>query len=156
MGKIQARADLMCHKESLMSLLRETMVSWISIGYESGNQRILDMMNKGTTVEENYKAGEICQKYGFKQWANLILGWPTETNEEALDTLEMVKKIKPEHLSWAFLTPFPGTYLWDYAIENDLMFTTDESDHWRCDPSRAKIKGIDYQFLDQVMRKSYA
>lgn len=156
MGKIQARADLMCHKESLMPLLRETMVSWISIGYESGNQRILDMMNKGTTVEENYKAGEICQKYGFKQWANLILGWPTETNEEAEDTLEMANKIEPEHLSWAFLTPFPGTHLWDYAIENDLMFTTDKSEHWRCDPSRGKIKGIDYKFLQQLIQKSYA
>ena len=66
------------------------------IGFESGNDRVLKFIRKGTTREVNIQAARICRRYGIKIWANYMLGLPTETRDEVLDTISMLKEIDPD------------------------------------------------------------
>ena len=95
----QSRPDIICKNESMIKTLRKTGLALIIIGFESGSDRILRFLRKGTTVAQNLKAAEICHKYGIKIWANYMLGLPTETKEEQIATYNMLKKIKPYHCS---------------------------------------------------------
>ena len=61
----------------------------VNIGLESGSQRILNFLRKGTRVEHNYEAARICNSLGIRIWANYMFGIPTETNEEAAETVKM-------------------------------------------------------------------
>jgi radical SAM superfamily enzyme YgiQ (UPF0313 family) len=54
-----------------------------------------------------------------------MLGIPTETKEEALDTFRMIKTIAPEALSPVFFTPVPGSYMFDYCRTHGLMLSED-------------------------------
>lgn len=142
----QSRADLICRNEKLVKKMKKTGLFMFLIGFESGNQRVLNFVRKGTTVEQNYCAAKICQKYGIKIWANYMVGLPTETKEEVMDTVRMIRKIKPNHYSPAYFTPHPGSDLYDYCQQHKLSLIKnhDQYNRGHFDP---KIKGHDYKFL---------
>ena len=123
------------------------------IGFESGSDRVLRFLRKGTTREINLKAAEVCKKYGIKVWANYMLGLPTETREEVIETISMLKEIDPDYYSPAFYTPHPGSDLYDYCMENDLSLITSH-DQYRRNPTEVKIKGQDYEFLKWALKES--
>lgn len=148
----QSRSDAIVRNESMIKELVKIGLTTIIIGFESGNQRVLDFLRKGTTVEQNIKAAEICHKYNIFIAGNFMIGIPTETKEEVLDTVKMVKKIKPEIPSVTFYTPIPGSDLYEYCKEKDLSLLKDHSD-FRRDPSVPKIKGHDYAFLREAMNE---
>jgi len=145
-----SRADIICKNEEMIKRLSEVGLNWLVIGFESGNQRILDLLNKGTTVEQNYKAAEICKKHKIKIFATFMLGLPTETKEEAGDTIRMIKTIKPEYPSPFYFTPIPGTDVYDYCIKNGLLLREDPFEIGRTANFIPKIKGVDYKYLDTL------
>ncbi|MCK7580891.1 MAG: radical SAM protein [Chromatiales bacterium] len=64
--------------EEKARLLRAMNVYYILFGIESGSQEILDSMDKGTTLAQAREAFRICQKYGFRTHAYVLLGAPAE------------------------------------------------------------------------------
>jgi len=152
----QSRADLLVRNRDLLPGLRAIGLRGLFIGFESGSQRILDFLRKGTTVADNLEAARICRQHRLAIWANYMLGIPTETREEALATVEMIRTIDPDYFSPAFFTPQPGTELGRYVEEHGLGL--DGSGNMRRTPDAPKIKDIDYDFLRQAVvasRKRY-
>ncbi len=149
----QSRADIICRNEETIKKMREAGLFMFIIGFESGNQRILNFLRKGTKVEHNIRAAEICRKYGIKVWANYMLGIPGEKKRETMDTVRMIKKIKPDHYSPAFFTPHPGSDLFTYCENNGLSLIKSHEEYRRS-PLGQKIKGIDYEFLKRALADS--
>jgi radical SAM superfamily enzyme YgiQ (UPF0313 family) len=149
----QSRADLVVRHEDMVRIMAQAGLRGLLIGFESGSQRMLNFLRKGTTVEQNLQAARICKKYGLQIWANYMLGLPTETEEEVWQTVRMMKEIDPDYYSPAFYTPLPGSDLYTYVLEKDLSLITDH-DSYRRNPTEAKIKGHDYQFLVRAMEES--
>ncbi len=144
------RADFVCANPDIVYKLKDVGLKVISIGFESGSQRILDMVNKGTTVEQNYKAAEIVGNAGIRIFANIMYGFPTETKDEQLNTYDMCKFISrfDSMISPAYFTPFPGSYLGDKCIKEGTSLIN-ENNYTRY--GRDKIKGVDYNFLDSFI-----
>ncbi|MCZ7568059.1 MAG: B12-binding domain-containing radical SAM protein [Ardenticatenaceae bacterium] len=142
----QSRADILYHHEDMVALMASVGLKGYFIGFESGNNRVLNFIRKGTTREKNIAAAEICRKYGLTIWANYMLGLPTETKEEVMDTVSMLKIIDPDYYSPSFYTPHPGSDLYVYGIEHDLNLVMDH-DSYRRNPTEAKIKGLPLEFL---------
>ncbi|MGD2145731.1 MAG: radical SAM protein [Anaerolineae bacterium] len=149
----QSRADILVRHEDMVARMARAGLRGYFIGFESGNDRVLRFIRKGTTVEQNVEAARICRKYGIKIWANYMMGLPTETEEEVMDTVRLMKEIDPDYYSPAFFTPHPGTDLYDYAVQHDLSRITDY-DSYRRNPTEPKIKGQDYEFLKWAMAES--
>lgn len=151
----QSRPDILSKHEDMVKALKEAGLSLIIVGFESGSDRMLAFLRKGTTVEQNLKAAQICHKYGIKIWANYMLGLPTETKKEQLQTYDMLKKIKPYHCSPAYYTPHPGSDLFEYGLKHNLHLIKNHCSYRR-NKYEPKIKGIDYVFLEHILRKSYS
>ncbi len=149
----QSRADIICSNENMVKLMAQNGLKLMFIGFESGNQRVLNFLRKGVKVEDNYKAAEICRAYGIKIWANYMMGIPTETKEEVMDTVKMMRAIKPDFYSPAFYTPHPGSDLFKYCQEQGISLIRNH-DGYRRNPTEAKIKGQDYDFLYQALKES--
>jgi anaerobic magnesium-protoporphyrin IX monomethyl ester cyclase len=149
----QTRADILVKHEDMVERMAAAGLRGYFVGFESGNDRILKFIRKGTTVEQNRQAARICRKYGISIWANYMMGLPTETKEEVMDTVRLMKEIDPDYYSPAFFTPHPGTDLYDYVVERDLSRITDY-DSYRRNPTEPKIKGQDYEFLKWAMAES--
>jgi anaerobic magnesium-protoporphyrin IX monomethyl ester cyclase len=149
----QSRADIIAQNEEMVQRMAEIGLKGYFIGFESGNDRVLRFLRKGTTREKNLAAARVCRKYGIKIWANYMLGLPTETREEVMDTVSMLKEIDPDWYSPAFYTPHPGSDLYDYCIEHDLSLITSH-DQYRRNPWDIKVKGQDPEFLQWALEES--
>jgi anaerobic magnesium-protoporphyrin IX monomethyl ester cyclase len=149
----QSRADIIVKNEDMVALMARAGLKGYLIGFESGSDRVLRFIHKGTKLWQNLKAGEICHRYGIAIWANYMLGLPTETEDEMRATIRMLKQIDPDYYSPAFYTPHPGSYLFDYCQEHGLSLITDH-DSYRRNPTEIKIKGHDPDFLQWALAES--
>jgi len=149
----QTRADIVVKNQDMVELMRSVGLAGFLIGFESGSDRVLKFIRKGTTVAQNLEAARVCHRLGIKIWANYMVGLPTETRDEVLQTVAMMKEIDPDFYSPAFYTPHPGSDLYQYCLEHDLSLIKDH-DSYRRNPDEAKIKGHDYQFLAWAVKES--
>jgi radical SAM superfamily enzyme YgiQ (UPF0313 family) len=149
----QSRADIIARHPDMVAMMAEAGLRGYFIGFESGNQRILNLLRKGTKVEHNFRAAEICRVHGLVIWANYMMGMPTETKEEVMDTVNMIREIDPDYYSPAFFTPHPGTDLYDYVAQQGLSLI-ENYDSYRRNPTEPKIKGQDYEFLAWALERS--
>ena len=146
----QSRADTIDNE--LAAAMHGAGCMVLFIGFESGSQRILNLLRKGITPEQSIEAGRICRRNNILIFANYMLGVPTETVEDLEMTYNMMKTIQPELHSPTYFSPIPGSDLFDYCKEKDLIKTVDYVEYVR-NPTHEKIKGIDYRILDQYRDK---
>lgn len=140
----QLRADVIIRMKEFVPRLADIGLTYVSIGLESGSQRMLDFLDKGTTVEENIEAASILHESGINIFGNYIYGLPTETKEDLDGTERMLAAIKPAFHSASTYTSYPGSYIYDWIVEN--KYWAEPEDHYSTIryPFERKIKGIDY------------
>jgi radical SAM superfamily enzyme YgiQ (UPF0313 family) len=85
----------------------------VLFGAESGVQKNLNTIRKGTTLEQIRAAVKAAQEVGLKVSTPFMFGIPGETFEEGLETIEFAIKLNPDMANFHAITPFPGTYLYD-------------------------------------------
>jgi anaerobic magnesium-protoporphyrin IX monomethyl ester cyclase len=107
----QTRVDRI--SEEILIRIREAGCQLISFGIESGSQKILDAIGKKTTIEQNEKAIILAKKAGISVSLNIILGYPGETEETLQQTMNFIKKTKPDYVYLTLAMPYPGTELYD-------------------------------------------
>jgi radical SAM superfamily enzyme YgiQ (UPF0313 family) len=102
----------------------------VGMGLESGNQRVLSWLKgAGITVEQNYAAVKLLNRYGIIPNASFVIGSPDETRDEMLDTLAFIKKSGVGLFDAYNLTPFPGTPVWEIALRKGVV-SEDEDMQW--------------------------
>lgn len=114
--------------EEVARLLKEMGCYYVLFGLESGSQEVLDRMGKGTTLQQAYKAFELCKKYSFRTHAYIILGAPGETKETLKATEKMLDELKPNTVHISICTPLPGTKLFQEAKEQGFFNVDNYSD----------------------------
>jgi radical SAM superfamily enzyme YgiQ (UPF0313 family) len=131
--KIQARVDLL-HEEAVAGL-KKAGCKTVWVGAESGSQKILDAMDKGTTVEQIYAVTKRLKRYGIEVCFFLQFGYPGETDDDIEKTLKMVRDCQPDDIGISVSYPLPGTRFyervkndmgdkrnWEHSNDLDLMF----------------------------------
>lgn len=83
----------------------------LSMGGQSGSQRMLDLIHRGDTVEDIIKGVEKCLQHGFTPAVDLIFGLPGETEDDQLETLRLIKWLtgKGGKVHSHYFMPLPGT-----------------------------------------------
>lgn len=110
--KIQSRADLLLEEDNIKHLA-ESGCHTVWMGAESGSQKILDAMDKGTTVEQIYQATRLLKKHNIHVCLFLQLGYIDETIEDIKLTIKMVEDLLPDDLGISVSYPLPGTVFYD-------------------------------------------
>ena len=85
----------------------------ILFGAESGVQKNLNAIRKGTTPDQIRKAVKAAQEVGLRVNTPFLFGIPGETFEEGLQTIDFAIDLNPDMANFHAITPFPGTYLYD-------------------------------------------
>jgi len=159
-----ARADTVRRWPDLFeALVRETNWNTISIGFESGSDRVLRVLNKECTAADNYFTIDLLNRIGDdyasqgkeppKFWANIMLAIPGETRADAFDTMRMVRAMRYSQLSPAFYSPYPGSALgYQLIAEGSSLLTMDNYHRY---PHDEKVRGIDYAFYRDLLAGRY-
>jgi len=110
--KMQSRVDLLLKEDTIDSLVESGLYeAWV--GAESASQKILDAMDKGTTVEEIYEATRLLKKKGVKVAFFLQFGYLGETEEDIYKTIRMVEELLPDSIGISVSYPLPNTKFYE-------------------------------------------
>jgi anaerobic magnesium-protoporphyrin IX monomethyl ester cyclase len=112
---IQLRADLVSKR--MAAALYDAGCREVWIGAESGSQKILDAMNKGTTVSENIAARHILRDEGIRVGFFLQLGYLGENLDDILATRRLVDEARPDDVGVSVAYPLPGTKFYELVKE---------------------------------------
>jgi len=110
--KIQSRVDLLL-KEDTIDALAASGLRQVWVGAESGSQKILDAMDKGTRVEEIREATKLLKKKGIEVCFFLQFGYLGETKEDIEATLDLVEELMPHDIGISVSYPLPGTKFYE-------------------------------------------
>ena len=114
---IQLRADLVT--PSMASALRDAGCREVWMGAESGSQRILDAMHKGTRIDEILHARALLGAHGIRVGFFLMLGYLGEQLDDILATRELVERARPDDVGVSVAYPLPGTKFHE-AVRREL------------------------------------
>ncbi|MBC7863050.1 MAG: B12-binding domain-containing radical SAM protein, partial [Bacteroidia bacterium] len=115
--KIQSRADLL-DEETIKDLARSGCET-VWMGAESGSQKILDAMDKGTSIKQIYESTRLLKKYKIRSAFFLQFGYPGETIEDIHLTIKMVNELLPDDIGVSVSYPLPGTPFYE-KVKNEL------------------------------------
>src|SRR3982074_191549 len=118
------RVDLIL-KGDTIDALRRAGAQRIWMGAESGSQKILDAMEKGTQVENIYEAAQRLHEAGIEVGFFLQFGYPGETRTDIDKTLQMVRDCKPDDIGMSVSYPLPGTKFHE-TVKQELG----DKQHW--------------------------
>jgi anaerobic magnesium-protoporphyrin IX monomethyl ester cyclase len=122
------RADLA--QQSRLEAMKDAGCLGIVYGFESGSNKILNLMNKGTTVNQNLEAARLSHEAGLMVRAQMIVGFPGENDQTIKETKRFVKNAQVDVWGIHTFQPFPGSDVWyfpeKYGIKIDRE--TDFSD----------------------------
>lgn len=123
---IQSRADLLI-KEDTVEALAESGCEEVWIGAESGSQKILDAMDKGTTIEQIKKATKLLKEKNIKVAFFIQYGYKGETKQDISKTISLVKTLLPDDIGISVSYPLPGTKFYD-NVKKDLKLKANWTD----------------------------
>ncbi len=101
--------------------LRDNGLRLLLVGFESGNQAILNRIKKGITLDMAREFMRNCHKLGIKVHGTFIIGLPLETKETIEETIRFAQELDPHTIQVSIAAPYPGTELYDQAVRNGWL-----------------------------------
>lgn len=124
--KIQSRADLLLKDDTIKSLANSGCDE-VWIGAESGSQKVLDAMDKGTSIQQIKDSTALMKKHGIKPCFFLQFGYLGEEWEDIEATLDMLFTLMPHDIGVSVSYPLPGTKFYD-IVKSELSEKTNWTD----------------------------
>lgn len=93
----------------------------LTFGIETGDEGILNFINKRTTLAQAKNAVRVAQAAGFKVRGDFMIGFPYDTHSSIRRTVEFAKDLNADVSAFFITTPFPHSLLWDMAISSGII-----------------------------------
>jgi len=120
----EARVDSLSN--DIVQSMKEAGCCGIYLGVESGSQRMLDLIQKGITVDQIREASSICRRHGIRTYCSLIVGLPGETYDDYLATQTLMNEIRPFSYNFSVFVGIPGSPLYTQIIKQGLYEYIDD------------------------------
>lgn len=117
--RCDTRADTLSN--DMVQMMKQSGCDQMSVGIESGVDKILKYINKGETRDTFLKASDILHNNNIQWKAYCIIGFPEEDESDIFETIKFIKSLKPYRITLSFFTPYKGTEMYNECIKNGLI-----------------------------------
>jgi hopanoid biosynthesis associated radical SAM protein HpnJ len=107
-----------------LEVLRDNGLRLLLVGYETGNQQILNNIKKGMRIDIARRFTKDCHELGITIHGTFILGLPGETKETIEETIQFAAEINPHTIQVSLAAPYPGTELYRQAVHEGWLDIT--------------------------------
>jgi radical SAM superfamily enzyme YgiQ (UPF0313 family) len=131
----QEKLDISCNarvgaiSQDQFQLMARAGFRLLKFGLESGNQKTLDRLRKGTTVDDIIESCRTAKRAGLTVHLTTMVGYPWESLDDAKGTLELCRRLlasgDADMLQATIVIPYPGTPFFEEARKNGWLTTTD-------------------------------
>lgn len=154
----------MCHVDNIdieiLTEMKKAGCTKISYGIDALNSKTLSKIKPGQKVNIGMmrRALELTSDMGIIVRAYVMIGYPWESKESLYETKQVIKDLPVDDLRISFLTPFPGTPIYDEFKKEGLILTEDLNKYTSDDPT-IKVKGLTSQelinFREEIFKEFY-
>ena len=142
--------------KELLELMKESGCYKLPLAVESGTQRILtDIMNKPVDLKKHVPLIEYAKKIGFEIIGYFMIGLPTETKNEILETVKLAENKMFDYVVFSIYTPEKGTDLYEYCLENNLLKNNEIGNLSKRAESNLKFPDFDNTFLVEIRNEKW-
>ena len=138
----------------LLKTMRGAGCIAVWLGVESGSEAILGAMNKKIKLDQTRLAYKTAHEVGLMTIANVVLGFPGETEQTAKETIRFVKELNPNDVGFYIATPYPGTPMYDQVIKNGWLRITDFDKYDTAGPT-FETPWLSMEKLAEIRYKAY-
>jgi len=111
-------------KYDTLKAMREAGMRVIMVGYETGDQNILNNVRKGTTIEQARVFTKNCKDLGILVHGAFVLGLPGETRESIERSIRFACEMDPETIQVSLASPYPGTKFYELCVAEGFINPT--------------------------------
>lgn len=145
--------------QELLNLMKKAGCWSMHYGVESGSQRLLDLIQKDITIAQIKNALKWTKKAKINTVAFFMLGLPTETKEESLETIKFTKTCGADWIQVTITVPYPGTKLFEIAKKDGTLKSLKWEDYqtWAGWSNKELVyvpKGRDAEELKNLQKKA--
>src|SRR2546426_2558253 len=104
-----------------LEVMKDNGLRLLLVGYESGNQSILNNIKKGIRLDSARRFTRDAKDLGIKIHGTFILGLPGETQQTIDETVRFACELDPDTIQVSLAAPYPGTALYGQAVEQGWL-----------------------------------
>ncbi|UCC57629.1 MAG: cobalamin-dependent protein [Candidatus Bathyarchaeum sp.] len=119
----ETRVDMVT--KDLLQKMKDAGCIAVWFGVEAGSEQVIEAMGKGISIQQTLNAFKWANEVGLMTVASMILGFPGETRETAMESINLLKRIKSDEIGVYIATPYPGTPMYDYVKKMGWIKITD-------------------------------
>ena len=122
---VRTRVDTV--DQEIIKIMKKANCQRIHFGVEAGTEKMLKILRKGITLKQIENAFKIAKKEGLQAAGYFMIGSPSETKQDVLETIKLIKKLNPAFVHISITTPFPATDLYRLGLESKIL----PYDYWQ-------------------------
>ena len=132
-----------------LAQLRDHGLRLLVVGYESGDQKVLNNVKKGLKVERARRFARDCRELGITVHGTFIIGLPGETKETVQETIRFAREVNPHTIQVSVAAPYPGTELYRQALEEGWL-VADENGTTLVSGEGTQLATLEYPHLTRT------
>jgi len=141
--------------DEMLSEMKKSGCKMIRLGVESGSQEVLDRIKKGLTLRQIEDGIRLVKKHGIQALGGFMFGFPYDSRETVEQTIQFAKKLSPDQVQFSINMCYPGTSLYEYAKENDLLLTSSFKEFDMTHGPVVKTMDMEREELEHILARAY-
>ena len=144
------RADRL--DDDLADIMKAAGCEEVSLGIESGDEKVFDFINKGEKLSAIENAVKILKRRNIKVDAFFIVGLPFENIKSIKKSVKFINRLGIDNVKWNMLVPYPQTFLWEWVMKNGkILKDFTQGQHFSREKSiEPTFETADYKVKDRI------
>jgi anaerobic magnesium-protoporphyrin IX monomethyl ester cyclase len=141
--------------DEMLSEMKKAGCKMIRLGVESGSQEVLDKIKKGLTLKQIEEGVRMVKRHGIQALGGFMFGFPYDTKKTVEETIQFAKKLSPDQVQFSISMCYPGTSLYEYAKENDLLLAKSFKEFDMTHGPVVKTVDMERAELEHILARAY-
>jgi len=141
--------------DEMLAEMKKSGCKMIRLGVESGSQDVLDKIKKRLTLKQIEEGVERVKNHGIQALGGFMFGFPYDSRKSVEQTIAFAKKISPDQVQFSINMCYPGTSLYEYARDNDLLLANSFQEFDMTHGPVVKTLDMEREELEHILARAY-
>jgi len=141
--------------DEMLQAMKVAGCKMIRLGVESGSQEVLDKIKKGLTLKQIEDGVRLVKKHSIQALGGFMFGFPYDTRQTVEETIAFAKKLSPDQVQFSINMCYPGTSLYTYAKDNNLLLTKNFKEFDMTYGPVVKTVDMEREELEHILARAY-
>jgi len=141
--------------DEMLVEMKQSGCKMIRLGVESGSQEVLNKIKKGLTIQEIEEGFQLVKRNGIQTLGGFMFGFPFDSRKTVEKTIQFAKRISPDQVQFSINMCYPGTSLYEYAKEKNLLVAKSFKEFDMTHGPVVKTVDMEREDLEHILARAY-